>query len=186
MNTKLYQSAITDQLTGIYNRKGFYMRIEEIMKEITEKDQKKSFALMFIDLDNFKGYNDTFGHDVGDLILKEMAGIFREVCGREGFVSRYGGDEFIVFIKNNRKQTLEKKAKQIYERIAERDGFKKEIERDLGRTITLPPDKKISCSIGIAGSDEVRNEEDINRLIKQADDLLYQIKTTSKGRYIFM
>lgn len=41
-------------------------------------------------------------------------------------------------------------------------------------------------SIGIAGSDEVRNEEDINRLIKQADDLLYQIKTTSKGRYIFM
>ena len=41
------------------------MRIEEIMKEITEKDQKKSFALMFIDLDNFKGYNDTFGHDVG-------------------------------------------------------------------------------------------------------------------------
>ena len=186
MNTKLYQSAITDQLTGIYNRKGFYMRIEEIMKEIAQKGQKKSFALMFIDLDNFKGYNDTFGHDVGDLILKEMAGIFREVCGREGFVSRYGGDEFIVFIKNNRKQTLEKKAKQIYERIAERDGFKKEIERDLGRTITLPPDKKISCSIGIAGSDEVRNEEDINRLIKQADDLLYQIKTTSKGRYIFM
>ena len=51
MNTKLYQSAITDQLTGIYNRKGFYMRIEEIMKEIAEKDQKKSFALMFIDLD---------------------------------------------------------------------------------------------------------------------------------------
>lgn len=44
MNMKLYQSAITDQLTGIYNRKGFYMRIEEIMKEIAEKDQKKSFA----------------------------------------------------------------------------------------------------------------------------------------------
>ena len=186
MNTKLYQSAITDQLTGIYNRKGFYMRIEEIMKQLAEKKQKKSFALMFIDLDNFKGYNDTFGHDVGDLILREMAGIFREVCGREGFVSRYGGDEFIVFIKNNRKQTLEKKAKQIYEKIAERNGFKEEIEHDLGRNITLPQDKKISCSIGIAGSDEVQSEEDINSLIKQADDLLYQIKTTSKGRYIFM
>lgn len=186
MNTKLYQLAITDQLTGIYNRKGFYTRIEEIMKQIVQKGQKKSFALMFIDLDNFKGYNDTFGHDVGDLILKEMAGIFREVCGREGFVSRYGGDEFIMFIKNNKKQMLEKKAKQIYEKIAERDGFRKEIERDLGRTITLPENKKISCSIGIAGSDEVRKEEDINRLIKQADDLLYQIKTTSKGRYTFM
>lgn len=186
MNTKLYQAAITDQLTGIYNRKGFYMRIEEIMKKLQRKNQKSSFALMFIDLDNFKGYNDTFGHDVGDLILKEMAEIFREVCGKEGFVSRYGGDEFIIFVQNNEKSVLEEMAKTIYKKIGEKNGFKAEIERDLQREIVLQENKKISCSIGIAGSDEVQSEEDINRLIKQADDLLYQIKTTSKGRYTFM
>ncbi|MCF2642664.1 MAG: tetratricopeptide repeat-containing diguanylate cyclase [Lachnospiraceae bacterium] len=186
MNTKLYESAITDQLTGIYNRKGFYLQIEEIMGRLQKKKQKRSFALMFIDLDNFKGYNDTFGHDVGDLILKEMAGIFKEVCGKEGFVSRYGGDEFIVFVKNNKKQVLEQMAQQIYGKIAEKDGFRAEIERNLMRKIELNKDKQISCSIGIAGSDEVQNEEDINRLIKKADDLLYQIKTTGKGRYIFI
>lgn len=186
MNTKLYQSAITDQLTGIYNRKGFYMRIEEIMERIKKRKQKQSFALMFIDFDNFKGYNDTFGHDVGDLILKEMAEIFKEVCGKEGFVSRYGGDEFIVLVNDNKRESLEEKAKQIYAKIAEKNGFRAEIEEKLGRTIELSESQKISCSIGIAGSDEVQEEEDINRLIKQADALLYTIKTTSKGRYTFM
>lgn len=141
---------------------------------------------MFIDLDNFKGYNDTFGHDVGDLILKEMAEIFKEVCGKEGFVSRYGGDEFIVLVNDNKRESLEEKAKQIYAKIAEKNGFRAEIEEKLGRTIELSESQKISCSIGIAGSDEVQEEEDINRLIKQADALLYTIKTTSKGRYTFM
>lgn len=51
---------------------------------------------MFIDLDNFKHYNDTYGHDVGDLVLKEMADIFSGLCEKQGFVCRYGGDEYII------------------------------------------------------------------------------------------
>ena len=80
MNKKLYLSAVTDQLTGIYNREGFYQNVAKILDKIHSGKMSASVSLMFVDLDNFKHYNDTFGHDIGDLILKSMAEIFRGFC----------------------------------------------------------------------------------------------------------
>lgn len=186
MNTKLYQSAVTDQLTGILNRKGFYQNIASIIESVKQEKINKQFGVMFIDLDNFKGYNDNFGHDIGDLLLKSMAQIFEKVCGERGFVTRYGGDEFIIFTYTDDKAVLEEMAKTIYREIGIHNGFKEEIRQEIGKSVEIADDKLISCSIGIITSHEVNKEEDINNMIKRADDLLYEVKTTSKGTYKFI
>ena len=186
MNQKLYESAVTDQLTGINNRKGFYQNIEHVSAKIRKGEMEHRFGLMFIDLDNFKGYNDTFGHDVGDLILKSMADIFVQVCGAYGEVSRYGGDEFIVFLYTDDREKIEELAKEIYVQIEKTDGFKDAITETLGEQITIDENRKISCSIGIITSHEVTTEEDINEMVKQADDLMYSVKMSTKGTYRFM
>ena len=183
MNTKLYLSAVTDQLTGIYNREGFYQKLKSLLTEFTQGKKKAELGLMFIDLDNFKPYNDTFGHDVGDLILQEMADIFSDISKDRGFVCRYGGDEFIIVLYTADKQTVEGLAKEIYRRIEQADGFEKPIAKKLGKEIHIGESERISCSIGIVTEKDIKDEEHINRLIKQADDLLYTIKTSTKGTY---
>ncbi|MBO5260430.1 MAG: GGDEF domain-containing protein [Agathobacter sp.] len=187
MNKKLQASAVTDALTGIYNRAGMY---EEINKRLNGKmcgwKTEKGVSLMFCDLDNFKHYNDTYGHDVGDLILVEMAKIFDEVSREIGFVSRYGGDEFIIILNTSVKEELEEIGKKIYARIDAADGFKDEIEKRLHHTIEIDPNRKITCSIGIAMDSQAKNESDLETLIKKADDSLYTVKTGGKGYYAFI
>jgi diguanylate cyclase (GGDEF)-like protein len=186
MNRKLQEAAITDVLTGIYNRAGLYGEIHRMAEGWNAGEKHQSLGLMFADLDNFKAYNDTFGHDVGDLILKEMAAIFTSVTGEKGFVSRYGGDEFILLINTDSRDELESIAQQIYHTIDETDGFRETIEQYVGHPIQVTKKNRITCSIGISMAPDVQSEEDVNKLIKLADDLLYSVKTTEKGRYAFI
>lgn len=185
MNLKLQQAAITDMLTGIYNRAGMYQQIEKIERRISLSAGGSDIGLMFIDLDNFKHYNDTYGHDIGDLILREMAYIFRDVSKDKGFVSRYGGDEFIIILESRTRYELENIAKEIYARIAEADGFRKQIKRYLKHDVEFNEEKNITCSIGIAYANNVTTEDEITELIKKADDLMYTVKTGEKGHYAF-
>lgn len=183
MNTKLYLSAVTDHLTGIYNREGFFQKINTLQEEISRGERKADLGLMFIDLDNFKHYNDTFGHDIGDLILKQMAEIFQRISKGRGFVCRYGGDEFVIVFDTADKQELEACAKEIYLQIDKADGFSAEISQKLGHAVCVERDGRISCSIGIVAAESIQNAEQINEMMKQADDLLYTIKTSTKGTY---
>lgn len=186
MNSKLQAAAVTDVLTGIYNRAGMYEAIHQMVAECRKNKIGKAMGLMFVDLDNFKHYNDTFGHDVGDLILKEMAAIFQKVSQTKGFVSRYGGDEFIIILNTCDRDELEQIAKEIYAQIRESNGFQKQIENYLGLTVELDETRLITCSIGIAAAPEIRDEEDINQLIRKADDRLYSVKTGEKGHCAFI
>lgn len=83
MNDKLNHLAVTDKLTGLYNREGFYGNITGIIGR--SKGKAKPITIMYIDLDNFKFYNDTFGHGVGDIILTGMSQIFLQRNRRERF-----------------------------------------------------------------------------------------------------
>ena len=185
MNKRLKQAAVTDMLTGIYNRAGMYQEIEKLEKRISVTSGGMDVGLMFIDLDNFKHYNDTYGHDVGDLILKEMAFVFREVAKDRGFVSRYGGDEFIIVIESCARYELENIAKDIYARIAEADGFSSQIKKYLNHDVEFNEEKNITCSIGISYERNVTSESQITELIKKADELMYTVKTGEKGHYAF-
>lgn len=186
MNRKLQAAAVTDMLTGIYNRAGLFEEIRQMAECYKMSEEKHHLGLMFIDLDNFKHYNDTFGHDVGDLILKEMAKIFQNASKGRGFVARYGGDEFIILLNTNDRQTLEEIAQGIYDEINITNGFQKQIEKYLGHAITTSADTRITCSIGIARTSDVKKEEDVNELIRQADELLYKVKMSEKGHYAFL
>ena len=186
MNRKLQEAAVTDMLTGIYNRAGMYEEIRQMIACYRVSEKTHHVGLMFIDLDNFKHYNDTFGHDVGDLILKEMAKIFRKAVKGRGFVARYGGDEFIMILNTDAREILEQIAKGIYEKINSTQGFQRQIENYLGHAITTTEKSRITCSIGIASAGDVRKEEDINELIRSADEILYKVKTGEKGHYAFL
>ena len=182
MNQRLQEAATTDVLTGITNRMGMY---EKLRQRLDAVKVIYGLGVMFIDLDNFKPYNDTYGHEIGDIVLQGMANIFDEVIGNKGFVSRYGGDEFIIIVYTNDKNEIEAIAKDIYQRIKEADGFKREIQETLNTEVEIADKHKISCSIGITICDTFATENYVDDLIKIADDSLYSVKAAGKGKYIF-
>ena len=102
-NARLYdrieQQAITDGLTGLYNHRHFYKRLEE--EVATAKRYGVPLSLLMLDLDDFKRFNDTFGHPAGDRVLCEVADILRhQVRNLVDLPARYGGEEFAVILPN--------------------------------------------------------------------------------------
>lgn len=176
MNQKLEQSAITDHLTGITNRNGFSRQAEIICSQ----GNIRSNVLLYIDLDNFKYYNDTFGHEIGDLVLVTFARLVKRMSQGSGLAVRYGGDEFIVLLYNKTAQDGVDFAARIYKEIS--DGFVEKIKTKLKKEINIPDEKKISCSIGIApfmGGSKDEFELALNR----ADQMLYYVKRHGKSQY---
>ncbi|MCR5609494.1 MAG: GGDEF domain-containing protein, partial [Lachnospiraceae bacterium] len=176
MNDKLKVIATTDLLTGLLNRQGFM----EIIANCKEEDNSDINSILYIDLDNFKYYNDTVGHEMGDLVLVLFADILKQCACDNGFVVRYGGDEFVLMVRNTNTDKAVSIAKDIYVKI--QSGFIKEIEQKLNKEVTISDDKKISCCIGIAdfkGYDSESIEDALNR----ADEALYYVKNTTKHDY---
>lgn len=162
---RVRELAIKDSVTGLYLRGYFMDRLkDEINRALINESQ---IGIILADLDLFKNLNDKFGHVVGDLVLRKTSEVTRQVIGNAGnLISRFGGEEFIIFVVNVSKEQARK--------IAER----------LRKTIEKTPIKfrrskiHFTISMGVASfPDDARFLED---LIKKADDALYQAKR--KGR----
>jgi diguanylate cyclase (GGDEF)-like protein len=159
--SKFVQIAVKDEMTGLYNQ-----RFLETIKSRYAKSNTK-VGVIFIDIDNFKYYNDTFGHDVGDEVIKTVAECIKSSIRELDFAFRYGGDEFLVFIINQNKDVLLKIANRIFNKI---------------NSIENEKFGKISVSIGIAlYPDDSKN---LDEVIKMADKNLYIAKTSGKGQII--
>lgn len=180
INTKLENAAITDYLTGLYNRDGFHSMVEKSIEEAKANNQSVDLAVLYIDLDNFKYYNDTFGHDIGDFILKSIANLLKESANDNGFAVRFGGDEFLIILKNVNADYSQHVAKTILSSIVEKRGYAEDIGRIIHKTAIIPDSKNVSASIGIAIAKDVKNHDDVAIALKQADSTLYQIKHTTK------
>jgi len=174
---RLEKSAITDYLTGLYNRDGFYRKI----KTWVENKITRDITFLYIDLDNFKYYNDTFGHAAGDRMLQEVAKILRTAADDSGFVTRYGGDEFLVSLSYVDKERAMALGRGILETIGNTRGFAEIISEMSGRKTAIPKEKELSCSIGIAAVTDITDEEKITLAIRKADAVLYTIKHSTKG-----
>ena len=185
INNALTESSFTDYLTGLSNRNGFYDRMHKLIEVSNAENKPLNVALLYIDLDNFKYYNDTFGHDVGDLVLKEIAGILNNATGENGFAIRYGGDEFLIVLSNSTKEEAMTTGKMVLDTILLRNGFTNEISSLFGKPITINREKKVSCSIGVSFSKDVRSNQELSRLIKNADSSLYSVKHTTKNAVKF-
>ena len=103
MINRLYEDSIEDQLTGLYNRRGFLSLAKDAIRLMDEP----SYHILFIDMDKMKDINDEYGHDVGDNALKEASRILRTSFREGDIISRYGGDEFIVFVSSIKDDVIE-------------------------------------------------------------------------------
>jgi diguanylate cyclase (GGDEF)-like protein/PAS domain S-box-containing protein len=163
----LRDQSIRDPLTGLFNRR--FMQ-ECLDRELLRAKRKNHpLTILFLDLDHFKKFNDTFGHEAGDLVLKSMAEIFRQYFRGDDVVCRYGGEEFAVILP-------ESTAKDAVERANElRKDSKKLQLKHQGRT--LDP---VSVSMGVASFPE--HGSTAEELLRVADQGLYQSKADGRDR----
>jgi diguanylate cyclase (GGDEF)-like protein len=166
LTKKLELMAITDPLTGIYNRRHF----EKIVKTEFSKAvrYKHPLSCLMIDVDHFKRINDRYGHDAGDSVLREVTELMSSSLREIDVLARWGGEEFIILLPN----TMGDNARPVAERILKNISSHKFAK--------LPDNETVTVSIGVAVTDrDIKNWE---KLIKQADDALYRAKARGRNR----
>jgi diguanylate cyclase (GGDEF)-like protein len=164
-NSRLYEQTVvlsnSDSLTGLWNHGYFqYLLGEEIKKSSLAK---LKFALLMIDMDNFKVFNDTYGHQAGDAIIREISGMFKDISRKIDIIARYGGEEFVIILPLTKKE----EALVLAERI------RKAVEKN-------PNLKNLTISIGVASFPEDGNTKE--DLIAKADKALYEAKKLGRNR----
>lgn len=165
---RLTSLANEDGLTGVYNHRYFYEALDRKIKYSKENNEK--ISMIFLDIDYFKHYNDLYGHQEGDKVLKKIGKTLKEITRDCDIVSRYGGEEFAIILPN----TDEKGATEIAEKI------RYSIENTYFYGQQNQPNKNLTVSIGISVyPDKATNEFE---LIKSADDALYRAKFFNKNR----
>lgn len=166
-NRKLNYQSQRDELTGVWNRRGFFQAIIPLAHLAMRN--KTAIGIMMIDLDNFKDLNDTLGHPQGDTILKYVAHTLVSSVRSADIVGRYGGDEFIVFLTQLDAKDLERVAEKIRSAIEEDQTFP----------------HKISVSIGLCHSFlHEYGLSNIETMIGSADKFLYQAKKAGRNQVI--
>lgn len=162
--------SITDGLTGLYNSRHFFVRAHEEIERCNRYGSQLSLVLL--DVDNFKQYNDTYGHLEGDHVLAGLAEvILREIRGADS-AYRYGGEEFIVIFP----ETEPAEARIVAERL--RQAFEETVFSPL-------PGEKIRTSVSIGGGSYCP-EEGLTAFVKRVDEAMYEAKKCGKNRVVFV
>ena len=166
--------ATLDALTGFYNRNQLEERIKQ--EVANAKRQKAPLCGIMTDIDYFKHVNDTYGHAVGDLVLKDIAKIIRGQLREYDIAGRYGGEEFSILLPFTKIDEAKKVAERLRASIENKivDISKVNPESDV-KTI------KVTISLGIYEMKENDNDED---LLKKADKALYQAKNTGRNKVV--
>lgn len=160
-------NATHDALTGLYNRRGAELKFKE--KLVQAKRDNSHFIMALLDLNDFKPVNDQYGHDAGDVVLKEVASRLLGALRADDIIVRWGGDEFVVAFVLNDLQRLQ----IILDSLQQAFVAPIEISSD----ITV----KVGASIGVSHSDVAGYE--LERLLEIADATMYDVKRSDKGRY---
>lgn len=168
-NARLYNKAVTDGLTGLYNRSFLENYLTNIIN-VAQRYNKK-FSIILFDLDHFKAINDGHGHHVGDLVLKSVAGVAREMIRKSDLAARFGGDEFILMLPETEAAGAKILADRIRKAIEDKPVFYKNDKILEQLTIKL--------SMGVA---EYNNEDVFSELLEKADKALYKAKNLGRAR----
>src|SRR5437879_4507265 len=169
LREKLHEQAMRDKLTGLYNRH----YVEEWFDLELRRAQRhgRAIAAIMLYIDDFKRFNDSFGHEAGDLVLRELAGVLERSTRGSDVASRHGGEEFLVLLPECPFDAALCKAEQLREEVA-----KLELRYD-GR-----PLGPVSVSLGVAAfPDHARESEE---LLRRADEALYLAKQTGRNRVV--
>lgn len=157
-----------DYLTGMFNRRYLFDSGEEIFTRI-KKRKEESLYVAIIDIDKFKNINDTWGHDIGDIAIKEVPKILSEHISSNSLIARLGGEEFCVLLKG---RTLDE-AKVLFEKI--RDTFENNIIK------TQECDLSFTISVGVC----IKIQDSLTQMITKADNALYKAKETGRNKVVY-
>lgn len=161
-NKHLAKLATKDALTGVNNR---HMFAEHYQKEsAASKRYKNQLSLVMMDLDHFKKINDTYGHNIGDNVLKQFASIVLETIREADIFARWGGEEFVLLLKNI----------ECQDALAVAEKIRKAVE-----AYSFDEAGQITCSIGIC---EVQDDEPLESAIERADHALYESKRRGRNQ----
>ena len=167
-NENLYRRSIIDKLTGVSSRGHFDAQLSQELERLSDL-QGKSLCLMMLDVDHFKRFNDTYGHQTGDLVLKSLARVLKLQVRNVDLVARYGGEEFAIICVEIDKDLVKEVADRIMQAV---------------RELNVPaPDGtplRITASCGIACFPN--DATDMHTLIQLADKALYQSKDAGRDR----
>lgn len=162
---QLTNSSIIDELTGVYNRRDFNEHV------IASYNVEQRMALLMMDVDNFKSYNDTYGHLAGDACLRQIGEVLRKVAhASDCYVARYGGEEFVILGEGKELQEIRQIGWKVVSEV-----------RKLNIENVNSPLGIITISAGASEKDE-RRMKAYTDLIREADQALYQAKETGKNR----
>ncbi len=164
------KEAATDGLTGLLNRKAFDLAIEKAVVNVDEEE--RPFSLLMIDIDHFKKFNDTYGHQVGDQVLKLVANTLKNGVKGGDVVARYGGEEFCIILPKTFKQSALTVAEHLRKNVSSKDLVNRGSGKVLGH---------IKLSIGLA---EYKTGEKIDDLIGRTDKALYSAKENGRDQVV--
>ena len=171
-NARLYgeqaRLAITDGLTGLYNHKHFH---EALAAEVNRaRRYGHPISLVLVDIDRFKSYNDAWGHQAGDALLRTLAGIFKAAARQNDLVARYGGEEFAFVLP----QTDKRQATALAKRLC------RAVERHRCEGEEILPGGRLTISLGVAAyPEDVTHAAD---LVGRADLALYRAKHLGRNQ----
>lgn len=167
-NLKLKELAVKDGLTGLFNHRSFQDILGSYIRN--SKKENKEVSLLFMDIDNFKNYNDVNGHQRGDWLLTRLGEVLMNTVGDLGIVTRYGGEEFAVILYNQSEDIALNLGELIRQNIQNTYFIGQEHQ----------PNKHITVSIGVSTYPKVAKTK--KELIELADNALYRAKSFDKNR----
>jgi len=164
IHLKLDNLARNDELTTLPNRRCFHEKLGQLL--LLKERNNNDLSILFIDIDDFKGVNDTKGHDVGDKVLKALAIILSSNVRNSDFVARWGGEEFVILLIDSDINQAQVTAEQLRLKVANSDSLSHIAQRD------------ITISLGLT---TVNYDDNIDTIIKRADLALYKAKFSGKN-----
>ncbi|MET0050038.1 MAG: diguanylate cyclase [Candidatus Thiodiazotropha sp.] len=168
---KLRDEASTDPLTGLYNRKALNQRMQTLL-ESAMASGGDGFSVLMLDIDHFKRFNDSFGHIIGDEVIRRVGKTMRDLLREEDFPARYGGEEFTVVLPSTRMDAAVEIARQIHQAVA---------KLSLVRRSTKERLPGITISVGAA---QMRPGDTCETLLERADQALYLAKEGGRNRVV--
>lgn len=166
-NRRLQLMLIKDELTGAYNRRYIKHQIQAMEAEYSQFSTP--FALLFIDIDHFKQVNDSYGHRVGDDVLKTVSATIQHAIRQDDILGRWGGEEFIVLLKHVQPEHIFLIAEKIRVLVE--------------KTLTKATNEGVRVTISIGGT-SYQDGYSIDQLIERADQAMYQAKQQGRNRSI--
>lgn len=164
---QLEKLALTDPLTGLANRRHIQMMLENYYAEALRYD--KDMACIMIDLDGFKGFNDTLGHIEGDELLRVMSRVLCANCRKSDLAGRYGGDEFVILLPHAQADRCEQIALRIQQQFL----------REMDRLFASHPPCNTSIGIAVVS---LSKPKEADQLVAMADEALYKAKAMGKAQ----